>query len=80
MKLLKKGTKVRFKSIDDNGFPFEATGIIVGYGADIRRLSPMEHGGAPDDVYLVSIISSSPAQRLEIIDGDQILKIIKETE
>lgn len=78
MKLLKKGTKLKFKSVDDNGFPFEAEGVVKGYGEDVRKLSPEEYGEAPDDCYLVSIISASGVSRLEVIDYNQILEIKKE--
>lgn len=78
MKLLERGTRVQFKSVDSNGFPFEAIGVITGYGEDIRRLSPEEHGGAPDDCYLVSIVSADSMGGQHIIDPDQILGIVKE--
>lgn len=49
-----KGDNVKFTVYGELG-PYTAEGVIIGYGAEVRKRWPAEMGEAPDNLCLVKV-------------------------
>lgn len=51
---IKKNQTIKFTHISDlTGSPLILTGVVLGFGAEVRKMWPEEMGEAPDDMLLV---------------------------
>lgn len=76
MKKLRKGTKVKFRAIDDfTGQRVEKVGRVIGHAKEIKAIEPVEFGELGDDeeCYLVKVEGRYSTLR-HVVFADEIIK------
>ena len=75
MEKTKKGVIITFSAIDDfTGQQIELIGTVIGFGADVRRMWPMEMEEAPDNMLLVRRQDSFGNTFHHAIDEEEIIE------